>query len=165
MRWLAGHGQPQPQPPHEFAWFERALLVRRNMQRLRRTVLPQRDVAARFARGEYEHIIRQHALMYYRDVYDHTVRVEEMIEAVRDVTESTLNTYLGALNNRTNEVMKTLAITSVIFLPLTLIAGIYGTNFHNVPEYEWRYAYASMWIVMALIVAGLLAWFRWRRWI
>ena len=144
---------------------ERALLVRRNVQRLRRSVLPQRDVAARFARGEYEHLIRAHALMYYRDIYDHTVRVEEMIEAVRDVTDSTLNTYLGALNNRTNEVMKTLAIASVIFLPLTLIAGIYGTNFENVPEYGWRYSYATMWIAMFVVAAMLLAWFRWRRWI
>jgi magnesium transporter len=144
---------------------ERALLVRRNVQRLRRTVLPQRDVAARFARGEYGQIIGAHALMYYRDIYDHTVRVEELIESVRDVTDSTLNTYLGSLNNRTNEVMKTLAIASVIFLPLTLIAGIYGTNFYNVPEYDWRYSYLTMWVVMIVIVAGLLAWFRWRRWI
>ncbi|MEX2225933.1 MAG: magnesium/cobalt transporter CorA [Dehalococcoidia bacterium] len=142
-----------------------ALVLRRNAQRLRRTVLPQRDVAARFARGEYPDIIGAQSLFYYRDIYDHTVRVEEMIEALRDLADSTLSTYLGALNNRTNEVMKTLAIVTAVFLPLTLIAGIYGTNFDNVPEYEWRYAYASMWTVMVVVAAGLIAWFRWRRWI
>jgi len=144
---------------------EQTLALRHGAQRLRRTILPQRDVAARFARGEYPHIIGAQSLFYYRDIYDHTVRVEEMIEAVRELSDSTLNTYLGAINNRTNEVMKALAITAVVFLPLTLIVGIYGTNFENVPEFTWRYGYLGMWIVMIVIAAGLLAWFRWRRWI
>jgi magnesium transporter len=144
---------------------EQALQLRRNAQRLRRTVMPQRDVATRFARGEYDHITSVASLMYFRDIYDHTNRVEDMIEAVRDVADSTLNTYLGALNNRTNEVMKTLAIVTAIFLPLTLIAGIYGTNFENVPEYQLRYAYPAMLITMAVVAVGLLAWFRWRKWI
>jgi magnesium transporter len=146
------------------ALLERALTLRRNAQRLRRSVLPQRDVAARFARGEYA-LIGAETLLYFRDIYDHTTRVEDMIEGVREAADSTLNMYLGALNNRTNEVMKALAIVAVVFLPLTLIAGIYGTNFENVPEYEWRYGYAGMWVVMIAIAAALVAWFRWRRWI
>jgi magnesium transporter len=144
---------------------EQALRLRRNVQRLRRTVLPQRDVAGRFARGEYGHVVGTDSLMYFRDIYDHTERIEEMIEGVRDVADSTLNTYLGALNNRTNEVMKTLAIVAVVFLPLTLIVGIYGTNFEHVPEYGWRYSYAGMWGVMIAVGAALVAWFRWRHWI
>jgi magnesium transporter len=144
---------------------EQALRLRRNVQRLRRTVLPQRDVAGRFARGEYGHIVGADSLMYFRDIYDHTERIEEMIEGVRDVADSTLNTYLGALNNRTNEVMKALAIAAVVFLPLTLIVGIYGTNFEHVPEYGWRYSYAAMWGAMIVIALALVAWFRWRRWI
>jgi magnesium transporter len=144
---------------------EEALVLRRNAQRLRRTIMPQRDVATRFARGEYPHLITGKSLMYFRDIYDHTVRVEDMIESVRDTADSTLNTYLGALNNRTNDVMKTLAIVAVIFLPLTLIAGIYGTNFDNVPEYGWRLGYAGMLILMLAITVALIAWFRWRRWI
>lgn len=144
---------------------EQTLAIRHQAQRLRRSVLPQRDVAARFARGEYPDIIGAGALFYYRDIYDHTVRVEEMIEAVRELADGTLNIYLGALNNRTNEVMKALAIVAVVFLPLTLIAGIYGTNFDNVPEYDWRFGYLGMWIVMIVVAGALIAWFRWRRWI
>jgi len=144
---------------------EETLAIRHQAQRLRRTVLPQRDVAARFARGEYPGIIGAGALFYYRDIYDHTVRVEEMIEAVRELADGTLNIYLGALNNRTNEVMKALAIAAVVFLPLTLIVGIYGTNFDNVPEYQYRFGYLGMWIVMIVIAGALIAWFRWRRWI
>ena len=102
--------------------------------------------------------------MYFRDIYDHTVRVEEMIDSVRDLADSALNTYLNSVNNRINEVMKTLAIVTVVFLPLTLIAGIYGTNFHNLPEYGLHYGYYAMLITMLIVAAGLLAWFRWRRW-
>jgi len=144
---------------------EEVLLLKRNAQRLKRSILPQRDVVNRFSRGEYPGIIEAEAIMYFRDVYDHTVRVEEMIESVRDLADSALNTYLSSVNNRINDVMKTLAIVTVIFLPLTLIAGIYGTNFSNVPEYGYHAAYFVMLGVMVAIAMGLLAWFRWRRWI
>lgn len=144
---------------------ERLLTLKRHTQRLRRTILPQRDVVARFARLEYPHLIPDAAVMYFRDIYDHTVRVGESIDSVRDLADSALNTYLSSVNNRTNEVMKTLAIVTVIFLPLTLIAGIYGTNFEDVWEYEQgRPAYFGMLAAMALVAAGLVAWFRFRRW-
>ena len=102
--------------------------------------------------------------MYFRDVYDHTVRVAEMIDSVRDLADSALNTYLSSVNNRINEVMKTLAIVTVVFLPLTLIAGIYGTNFENVPEYGTRFGYPGMLSGMVLLAASLVGWFRFRRW-
>lgn len=143
---------------------EEILRLKRNAQRLRRSILPQRDVATRFARGEYPQLIRSEALLYFRDIYDHTVRVEEMIDSVRDLADSALNTYLSSVNNRINEVMKTLAIVTVIFMPLTLIAGIYGTNFDNVPEFTWRYGYPVMLIVMLALALSLVAWFRYRRW-
>ncbi len=143
---------------------QEVLRLKRNAQRLKRSILPQRDVVNRFARGEYSRLIRPESIMYFRDVYDHTVRVEEMIESLRDLADGALNTYLSSVNNRTNEVMKTLAIVTVIFLPLTLIAGIYGTNFDNVPEYGIHLGYFGMLIVMAAIVLGLVGWFKWRRW-
>ncbi|HEX5480669.1 MAG TPA: magnesium/cobalt transporter CorA [Dehalococcoidia bacterium] len=143
---------------------QEVLLLKRTTQRLKRTILPQRDLVNRFARGEYEHLIGRESMMYYRDIYDHTVRVDEMIETLRDLADSALNTYLSSVNNRTNDVMKALAIVAVIFLPLTLIAGIYGTNFHNVPEYGWRWGYFYMLGVMGAVAAGLIAWFRWRGW-
>jgi magnesium transporter len=104
--------------------------------------------------------------MYFRDVYDHTVRVEEMIEGVRDQADVALNTYLSSLNNRLSEATRALAIVAVIFLPLTLLSGIYGTNFEDTwPEYSWGPGFAVMVGAMAAIAAGLVAWFRWRRWI
>jgi magnesium transporter len=148
----------------ERALLEEVLRLKRTSQRLRRSILPQRDVAIRFSRGEFPRLIKGDALMYFRDVYDHTVRVGEMIDSVRDLADSALNTYLSSVNNRINEVMKTLAIVTVVFLPLTLIAGIYGTNFENVPEYGTRFGYAGMLSAMVVLAAALIGWFRFRRW-
>jgi magnesium transporter len=142
------------------------LALKRMGLRLKRTILPQRDVANRFARGEYGHLVPAEALFYFRDIYDHTVRLEEMIDSVRDLSDSALNTYLSSVNNRTNEVMKTLAIVAVVFLPLTLMASVYGTNFDEVwPHYDWDGGFAAMIASFAVIGAALIAWFRWRRWI
>lgn len=143
---------------------QRLLVLKHNAHRLKRSVSPQRDVVNRFARREYPRLLGEDTVMYFRDIYDHTVRVDEMIETLRDMTDSALNTYLSSVNNRTNEVMKALAVVAVIFLPLTLIAGIYGTNFENVPEYGWDVGYFWMLGVMGLVAAALIAWFRWRRW-
>lgn len=143
---------------------EEVLRIKRNAQRLKRTILPQRDVMNKLSRGEYPHLIPGDAVMYFRDIYDHTVRVDETIETVRDLADSALNTYLSAVNNRINEVMKTLAIVTVIFLPLTLIAGIYGTNFENVPEYGLRLGYPGMLLLMLAVAGALAGWFKLRGW-
>ncbi len=140
------------------------LLLKRNAQRLRRTLLPQRDVVNRFARGEFPRLVGEEMRMYFRDIYDHVVRVEEMVDSLRDLADSVLNTYLSAVNNRLNEVMKVLSIVAAVFLPLTLISGIYGTNFENIPELGWQWGYFGMLGAMALIALGLIAFFRWRKW-
>ena len=140
------------------------LLFKRKAQRLRRTLLPQRDMVNRFARGEFPQLVGADMHMYFRDVYDHVVRVEETVESLRDVADSVLNAYLSSVNNRMNEVMKVLSVVATIILPLTLISGIYGTNFENIPELGWQWGYFGMLGAMAAIALGLIAFFRWRRW-
>jgi magnesium transporter len=83
---------------------------------------------------------------------------------VRDLADGVLNTYLSAQNNRMNEVMKTLSVVATIILPLTLIASIYGMNFHHMPELDWRIGYFAVLGVMAAIALGLITFFRLRRW-
>ncbi len=83
----------------------------------------QRQVINSLSRGDYE-IISEPMRIYYRDVYDHVVRVEDFAMNLRDLLDSALNTYLSSVSNRMNEIMKV----------LTLIAGIYGMNFENMPE-------------------------------
>jgi len=141
------------------------LVARRVVQQLKRSILPQRDVAARFARGEYAPLIPNEALMYFRDIHDHTMRVEGMIDSIRDLADSALNTYLSSVNNRTNDVMRTLAVVAVIFLPLTLIASVYGTNFEEtVPRYDTAWGFWVMLASFVVILIGLGVFFRTRRW-
>lgn len=160
-----GHVEEQVLEAPQRDTLQEVLRLKRITQRLRRSISPQRDVANRFARGEYPRLIPDEALMYFRDVYDHTVRVSEMIDSVRDLTDSALNTYLSSVNNRINEVTKVLTIVAVVFLPLTLIASIYGTNFrHTFPAYSWEPGFAGMIATMLAISAALYGFFKWRRW-
>jgi magnesium transporter len=95
-------------------------------------------------------------------VYDHVVRIEDLNMNVRDSADNALSTYLTAIANRQNETMKVLTVAGAIFLPLTLLAGIYGMNFDNMPELHWNWGYFGVLIVMGTVVAGALAAF-WRR--
>jgi magnesium transporter len=140
------------------------LQLKRNVQRLRRTILPQRDVVNRLSRGEFPQLVRPETRLYFRDIYDHVVRVEELMESVRDLADGVLNTYLSSINNRMNEVMKTLSVVASILLPLTFIASIYGMNFENMPELGWEYGYHLILGVMALVALALVIFFRVRRW-
>jgi magnesium transporter len=140
------------------------LLLKRNVQRLRRTIIPQRDVVNRLSRGEFPKLIHPETRLYFRDIYDHVVRVEELMESVRDLADGVLNTYLSALNNRMNEVMKTLSVVATILLPLTFIASIYGMNFRNMPELDWHYGYFGAIGAMVAVAGGMVLFFRARRW-
>ena len=140
------------------------LLLKRNTLRLRRSILPERDLANRLSRGEFPALIGKEALIFYRDIYDHVVRVEEMLEGLRDLADSALNSYLSAVNNRMNEVMKTLSIVAAIFLPLTLIASVYGTNLDFSPGIELPGGFFFMLGSMVVVAAAMVVYFRLRRW-
>jgi magnesium transporter len=143
---------------------QEVLLLKHNVQRLRRTILPQRDVVNRISRGEFPSVIRSEMNIYFRDIYDHVVRVQELMESVRDLADGVLNTYLSSVNNRMNEVMKTLSVVATILLPLTFIASIYGMNFEHMPELTWHFGYFIVLGAMAAVAAGMVAFFRLRRW-
>jgi magnesium transporter len=140
---------------------EAILRLKRSVRRVHRTIVPERDLLNRLSRGEYN-IIGTDARVYFRDVYDHVVRIEDLNMSVRDSADNALSTYLTAIANRQNETMKVLAVAGAIFLPLTLLAGIYGMNFDNMPELHWKWGYFGVLVVMGTVVAGALATF-WRR--
>ena len=109
--------------------------------------------------------------VFFRDVYDHTVRTAEMIEASREVLASMTELYLSTVSQRMNEIMKVLAVISTFFLPLTFIAGLYGMNFDpgasplNMPELDWYYGYPFALTLMAAIAVVMFVFFRRRGWL
>ncbi len=92
------------------------------------------------------------------------VRIHNPTEGLQELADSTLRTYMSAVSNRMNDVMRMLSLVATVFLPLTLIASIYGMNFVNFPELGWRYGYAFAVGVMLLVALGLLGYFKYRKW-
>jgi len=138
--------------------------LKRSILSLTRIILPQREIVNRLSRGEYN-LISERAQIYYRNIFDHLVRIEMLTLGLRDMTESVLSTYLSSVSNRMNEVMKVLTLIATIFIPLTFIAGIYGMNFASMPELQWRYGYFGILIVMAVIGISLAIYFRKKKWL
>lgn len=138
--------------------------TKRSLLRLRRSVWPCREVLSALERGESPHI-QSSTLVYLKDVYDHTVQVIDTVEMLRENLASLLEVYLSSISNRLNTVMKFLTLVATVFMPLTFIAGVYGMNFANMPELQWRYGYPAALTVMALVAAGMVIYFRRKRWI
>ena len=89
----------------------------------------------------------------------------DTVESFRDMISGMLDVYLSSISNRMNEVMKVLTIFATIFIPLTLVAGIYGMNFQFMPELKWRFGYPMALIIMSVIAGGMLFYFRRKKWL
>jgi magnesium transporter len=139
----------------------RILGFKRTLLDLRRMAVHQREILLRLARGEFDEIPRE-VVPFYRDVYDHFLRVSDLVESYRDLVSSALEAYLSVQSNRMNEVMKTLTLISTVMLPITFIAGVYGMNFEHMPELHWIGGYPYVLGLMAVVTIAILAWF-WRK--
>ncbi len=135
--------------------------LKRSVRRIHRTLVPQRELLSRLSRGEFP-LIRRETLVYFRDIYDQIVRIEDLNLSNRESADNAVTTYLSAVATRQNETMKVLAVVGAIFLPLTLLAGVYGMNFDYMPELHWRYSYFIVVGFMLMVIAGALVLF-WKR--
>lgn len=140
------------------------LAFKRMLLTLRRMSIHQREILLRLARGEFDEIPKE-MTPFYRDVYDHFLRINDLIESYRDLVTSALEAYLSVQSNRMNEIMKTLTLVSTVMLPITFIAGVYGMNFDHMPELHTVWGYPAALGLMAVIVVGCLGWFRQKGWI
>ena len=143
---------------------ERILQGRKRLLFLRRTIFPLREAVSMLEK-EAGNLISKHTARYLRDVQDHVIQVTESIEILRDVANSIMELHMSGVSNRMNEVMKVLTIIATIFIPLTFIAGIYGMNFHNMPELTWPYGYYYALLAMLILVIGMLFYFRKKKWL
>jgi len=138
--------------------------LKRDVMHLRRVTGPQRDILNRLSRDPFR-VIGGKAAIYFRDVYDHLVRIADLSDLYRDMVSSALDAYLSSVSNRLNEVMKILTIFTATMMPLTLITGIYGMNFDHMPELRMRYGYYSVLVIMLILMVGMFAYFRRKKWI
>ncbi len=138
--------------------------LKREMIDLRKSVWPLREVVSGLERSESP-LIRKSTGVFLRDVYDHAIQVIDTVESFREMLTSMVETYLSSLSNRMNEIMKVLTIISTIFIPITFLVGLYGMNFHFMPEIKWRWGYAFVWILILGSVGGMFAFFRKKKWL
>ncbi len=147
--------------PPDQALIQQAFELRRTLVMLRRTLSPQRDVMAMLARPGLPQV-QERTTLYFRDVYDHLVRISEQLEATRDLVGNVIEAYHSAVAHRTNDISKQLTIFAALFLPLSFIVGFFGQNFEVLsgPGFLW-----AMLGLMVAVPAGMGWWFRHKRWL
>ncbi len=136
--------------------------LKRQLIHMRRAIIPLREAVSALLREE-SGLITTYTRRYLSDVSDHLVQVLELLESHREICIELREMHLTLLSNRTNEVMKFLTIIATIFIPLTFIVGVYGMNFRFMPELEWRYGYALVWLIMVIVGVVMLGYFRRKR--
>jgi magnesium transporter len=141
--------------------------IKRALLRLRRIMGPQREMLNKLARGDYP-VLATGDRVFFRDVYDHLVRLYDITESLRELAGSALDTYLSVVNNRMNQVMKILTVFTALFMPISFLAGFFGMNFFQpvVAMSAWTSQLAFTLTLAAMISAlvGMCLWMRRRGW-
>jgi magnesium transporter len=142
--------------------------LKRSLLRLRRVIAPQREVLNKLARDDYP-VIDARDRVFFRDVYDHLVRLHDINESMRDLVSGALDTYLSVINNRMNDIMKTLTVITTLFMPLSFVTGFFGMNFFTpaAPDLQPWTTIAAFSITLGLMIAtplAMLLWLRRRGW-
>jgi len=131
---------------------------------LRKTIFPLRDVVSTLRNIDSD-LVRESTQPYLRDLHDHVVQLADRIDTGRDLLSGLQDVYLSTLSNRTNTVMKIVAVFSSVFLPLTFITGVFGMNFEFMPLIHRSWGFALSVVGMLLIVSAMLGYFRYKRWL
>lgn len=137
--------------------------LRQELLIIKRTVQPMKDLVYRMREGKVLHLNEQQFL-YITHINDHLMKQMEMVDSSREMTSDIRDNYISLNSFKMNNIMKILTIYSVVFMPLTLIAGIYGMNFTNMPELEWHDGYYIVLVIMAVIASIMLIVFKKKRW-
>jgi magnesium transporter len=143
---------------------ERLYRLRHDLIGYRRVVSPMRDAINPLLRNEVD-FLGAPAILHLRDVYDHVLRAVELSEAHRDLLTGALDAHLSLVSNRMNLVMKRATSWAAILVCATLVAGVYGMNFKNMPELDWRFGYPMALGLMVLISVVLYVTFKRKDWL
>lgn len=143
--------------------FQKIQRIKKELIFLRKALYPLRDALSKLIKDESGFIESQNA-RYFSDIYDHVVHLIDSMDTYKDLTTSLMDIHINTLNTKMNEVMKVLTVISTIFMPLTFIVGVYGMNFHYMPEIPWKWGYPVIWGVMILIGVAMLRYFKFKKW-
>ncbi|MCA1793097.1 MAG: magnesium/cobalt transporter CorA [Desulfotignum sp.] len=138
-------------------------LFKRETSYLRKSIRPAREAVFQLSRLESD-LIHERTLPFIKDMEDLVIHATEAIDTYRDLLTDQLNIYNSVVANKMNDIMKVLTIFAAIFIPLTFIAGIYGTNFEYLPELRYKYSYFIFWGVLIAIAGASLYYFKKKRW-
>jgi len=138
--------------------------IKRELIFLRKTLWPLRELISLTQRGESGFMLSE-TILFFRDLYDNIVQLIDMLESYRDIITGMIDIYLSSLSNRMNEIMKVLTVIGTIFIPLTFLVGVYGMNFHYMPELNWRWSYPIVWVIMIFVGVFLVFLFKRKKWI
>ncbi|MDM5197625.1 magnesium/cobalt transporter CorA [Fictibacillus enclensis] len=137
--------------------------VRSDLLKVRRSIFPMRDLMYRTLESK-RLIINENKKAYFHDIYDHLIKLSEMIDSNREMTSDIRDNYISLNSYKMNNIMKTLTVITTIFMPLTFIAGIYGMNFQFMPELKWREGYFFVLGCMLVLGLSMYFWFRKKGW-
>ena len=136
---------------------------RKEMNYLRKSIRPAREAILHLSRLETD-LINNKTIPFLKDLEDLITQASEAIDTYREMLSDQMNLYNSALSNKMNDVMKVLTIFAAIFIPLTFIAGIYGTNFDYFPELHFKYSYFIFWGVIVLVALLMIIFFKRKKW-
>lgn len=137
--------------------------LRKEFIYLRKVVYPLREALNKVIKNE-EGFIEERNEKYFSDVYDHVIHLIDSLDTYKDLTSTLMDLYMNTINYRMNEVMKLLTVITTIFIPLSFIAGVYGMNFHNMPELQTQNGYYIVLIAMGVIFVAMIGYFKYKKW-
>ena len=136
---------------------------KRELNFLRKNIKPAKEMILNLAKLESEYL-QDINRIHFRELQDNINEASELSDSYREILYDQLNIYHTTMSTKLNDIMRVLTVFSVIFIPLTFIAGVYGTNFINIPELHWHYGYFIMWGVMVVVTLGMLWFFKRKKW-
>ncbi len=138
--------------------------LKKELLALRKSILPLREAIANFYKTESD-FVEEDSRVFIRNLYENTIQIMDAVESNRDILNGLQDLFISEVSFKMNKVMQLLTIISVIFIPLTFLAGIYGMNFENIPELRYKYSYFILWSIMILIFAFMIYFFKKKKWL
>lgn len=138
-------------------------MFKREMNFLRKNIKPAKEMILSLVKIDSD-VLKPENRIHYKELQDNINEASELSDSYREILYDQLTIYHTMVSTKLNEIMRVLTVYSVIFIPLTFIVGVYGTNFENLPEIKWEYGYFAMWGVMLVLVSVMLWYFKRKKW-